>query len=187
VPGGLVGYVTGQTVRVCLEVAFSTALVLLPALLLVPGLTDHAGAGGAVAAVGFLALGLLALVPAGFAIGSVFKNPRSVGGWGMLVVAGLVYLSGIFVPMSVLPGWAQAIGQVLPSTWLGAGLRWSLLPESAGVVELGGAFQPFVAVLVLLAWAVVGLALAPRLLRRMARRESGSAVEDRRAKALSRV
>jgi ABC-2 type transport system permease protein len=36
-------------------------------------------------------------------------------------------------------------------------------------------------------WAVVGLALAPAVLRRMARRESGSAVAARRERALTRV
>jgi ABC-2 type transport system permease protein len=36
-------------------------------------------------------------------------------------------------------------------------------------------------------WAVVGLVLAPFVLRRMARRESGSSVAKRREKALQRV
>jgi len=36
-------------------------------------------------------------------------------------------------------------------------------------------------------WAVLGLVLAPMVLRRMARRESGSAVDARRQKALQRV
>jgi ABC-2 type transport system permease protein len=34
-------------------------------------------------------------------------------------------------------------------------------------------------------WAVVGLALAPRVLRRMAQRESGSAVEERRQRVMA--
>jgi ABC-2 type transport system permease protein len=39
---------------------------------------------------------------------------------------------------------------------------------------------------VLGAWAIVGLLLAPPVLRRMARRESGSAVEERRHQAMQR-
>jgi ABC-2 type transport system permease protein len=40
---------------------------------------------------------------------------------------------------------------------------------------------------VLGAWAVAGLVVAPMVLRRMARRESGSSVAARREKALQRV
>jgi ABC-2 type transport system permease protein len=36
-------------------------------------------------------------------------------------------------------------------------------------------------------WALLGLIVAPIVLRRMARRESGSKVAERRAKALQRV
>jgi ABC-2 type transport system permease protein len=40
---------------------------------------------------------------------------------------------------------------------------------------------------VLGAWALLGLLLAPIVLHRMARRESGSRVAERREKALQRV
>jgi ABC-2 type transport system permease protein len=36
-------------------------------------------------------------------------------------------------------------------------------------------------------WAVAGLVLAPMVLRRMARRESGSSVQARREKAMQQV
>jgi len=42
-------------------------------------------------------------------------------------------------------------------------------------------------VAVLGAWAVIGLIVAPIVLRRMARHESGSAVERRRQKAVQRA
>ena len=87
VPYGTVGYVAGQLVRVCIEIAFSMVIVLVPAAFFVPGLMSD-GLGAALGAVGYLLLGLLAVLPLGFIIGSIFKNPRSVGGWGMLVMAG---------------------------------------------------------------------------------------------------
>jgi ABC-2 type transport system permease protein len=40
---------------------------------------------------------------------------------------------------------------------------------------------------VLAAWAVAGLLVAPALMRRMARRESGSAVAARRERALTTI
>lgn len=186
-PGGMLGYAVGQTVRVSLEIAFSIAVLLIPALVLLPGLTTDLGVGGLLALLGYLLLGFLATVPLGFIVGSVFNNPRSVGGWGMLIMAAVVWVSGIFVPSTALPGWAAAIGQVFPPYWMGLGLRSAALPDSAAAVEIGESWRTLMTLGVLGIWAAVGLALAPVLLRRMARRESGSAVAARREKQLQRV
>jgi ABC-2 type transport system permease protein len=186
VPYGMVGYVAGQLVRVCLEIAFSMVIVLLPAAFFVPGLMAD-GPLAALGAVGYLVLGLFAVLPLGFVVGSIFKNPRSVGGWGMLVMGGIVYISGIFVPLATLPGWVQFIGQLTPTYWLGLGLRSTLLPESAAIAEIDGSWRTLLTIVVLVGWAVIGAVLAPKMLRRMARRESGSSVAARREKALQRV
>ena len=186
VPYGVVGYVAGQLVRVCLEIAFSMVIVLVPAAFFVPNLMSD-GPLAALGAVGYLILGLLAVLPLGFIVGSVFKNPRSVGGWGMLVMGAVVWVSGIFVPLATMAWWVQVLGQLTPTYWLGLGLRSTLLPESAVVVEIDGSWRTLLTISVLVLWAIVGLLLAPVLLRRMARRESGSSVAARREKALQRV
>ena len=186
VPYGTVGYVAGQLVRVCIEIAFSMLIVLLPAAFFVPNLMSD-GFLAALGAVGYLVLGLLAVLPLGFIIGSIFKNPRSVGGWGMLVITGIVFVSGIFTPLATMATWVQILGQLTPTYWLGLGLRSTLLPEAAVAVEIDGSWRTWLTIAVLAAWAVVGLLLAPRLLRRMARRESGSGVAARREKAMQRV
>ncbi|MEU8246702.1 hypothetical protein [Nonomuraea sp. NPDC048916] len=54
-------------------------------------------------------------------------------------------------------------------------------------VEIGAAWRHLEAVGVLGAWAVPGLFVAPIVLRRMARGESGSSVAERREKALRRI
>lgn len=186
-PGGMIGYATGQVTRVSLEIAFSIAILLIPALLLIPGLTGDLGVGGLLGLLGYLLLGFLATVPLGFVVGSIFNNPRSVGGWGMLIMAAVVYVSGIFVPSSVLPGWVAVIGQLFPPYWMGLGLRSAALPDSAAAVEIGESWRTLMTLGVLGLWAAIGLTLAPMLLRRMARRESGSAVAARREKQLQRV
>jgi len=186
VPYGTVGYVAGQLVRVCIEIAFSMLIVLVPAAFFVPNLMSD-GFLAALGAVGYLVLGLLAVLPLGFIIGSIFKNPRSVGGWGMLVITGIVFVSGIFTPLATMATWVQILGQLTPTYWLGLGLRSTLLPEAAVAVEIDGSWRTWLTIAVLAAWAVVGLLLAPRLLRRMARRESGSGVAARREKAMQRV
>ena len=38
----------------------------------------------------------LPVLPLGFVIGSVFKSPRMVGGWGMLVMGAIIWVSGGF-------------------------------------------------------------------------------------------
>jgi ABC-2 type transport system permease protein len=54
-------------------------------------------------------------------------------------------------------------------------------------VELGDSWRHPETVGVLAVWAVGGLLVAPVVLRRMARRESGSRVAERRERALRRV
>jgi ABC-2 type transport system permease protein len=71
--------------------------------------------------------------------------------------------------------------------WLSLGMRSALLPDAAGSVELGGSWRHLETFGVLGAWAVLGLIVAPIVLRRMARRESGSRVAERREQLLQRT
>jgi ABC-2 type transport system permease protein len=179
VPHGIRGYMTGLTVRSVL------LIVLVPATFLVEALWGR----GAISllAVPIVLLGLLALMPLGFIIGSVFRNPRAVGGWGFTILMFLAVGSGLFFPLMVLPGWLQVVVMILPIYWLGHALRAVLLPEGMVVLEVGESWQLLAAVGVLGVWAILGLVLAPALLRRSSRRESGSAVERRRQAALQRA
>ncbi|WP_241684498.1 hypothetical protein [Actinomadura sp. J1-007] len=86
-----------------------------------------------------------------------------------------------------MPGWLQGLAQVFPVYWLGLGMRSALLPGDAAAVEIGDSWRHLETAGVLTAWAVAGLLAAPFLLRRMARRESGSSVAERREKALQRL
>ena len=175
VPYGIVGYVAGQTVRVTLEIAFSMLLILVPALFIVPGLLSE-GLGGVLGAVGYIALG---------------PDRRAA--------ARLRHRLGLPQPaLRRRLGHARArrrrldVRNLLPAGVdgdLGAGRRAAAADLLAGsracarrccrrrrsAVEIDGSWRTLATIGVLLAWAVVGLALAPVLLRRMARRESGSA------------
>jgi len=66
-------------------------------------------------------------------------------------------------------------------------VRSAFVPDSAASVEIGGSWRHLETVGVLGAWALVGLALAPMVLRRMARKESGANMEARRQRALQRI
>ena len=133
-----------------------------------------------------LLLGLVATQTIGAILGSLIASPRGAG-YLSLPIIGLIAISGVFAPITALPEWLQWIAQIFPIYWLGLGMRSALLPDDAVVIEIGESWRQVETAVVLGAWAVAGLILAPIVLRRMARRESGSSVAERREKALQRV
>jgi len=183
-PHGMVGYVTGQAVFQFLGVLPMIVLLLAPALVFLDVTLSLAGA---VAVAWVVLLGLLAVLPIGLAAGALVPSVRKAGTWGMLPVGALSAISGIFFPLQALWGWVQVVAQVFPMYWMGLGLRSAFLPESAAALELTGSWRTTETVLVLGAWAVVGLVLAPVVLRRMASKQSGSAVEAARHNAMQVV
>lgn len=185
VPDGMVGYLVGKIVLVSGMSLVSLAIVLVPGLFLFDGLAIGS-VGSWLTLVWVLVLGLVATLPLGAIVGSLFSNPRNMG-LVMLPVMGLVALSGIFYPLTQYPQWLQWIAQVFPIYWLGLGMRSALLPDGMATVEIGESWRHLETLGVLGVWAVVGLVVAPIVLRRMARRESGSSVAARREKAMQRV
>jgi ABC-2 type transport system permease protein len=185
-PQGMLGYLIGRITVLTLQALGSMVILLVAGLFLVPELAQ-AGPGGMLLVLVITLVGLLATLPLGAVIGSLFNNPQASTGLSMLVVGGLVSISGIFYPISALAGWLQAVAQAFPLYWLGLGMRAALLPGSMAAAEIGGSWRPVEMVLVLGAWVAAGLLIAPPILRRMARRESGSLMEARRHRALQRV
>jgi ABC-2 type transport system permease protein len=174
-PHGMPGYVTGQVVLQSLNLVPTLLVVLVPCALLFDGAVPG-DAGGWLTLGWVLVLGLLATLPLGMVLGSVVPDAQKVGLWGLLPIFGLTAISGVFFPVQVLWGWVQTVAQVFPVYWLGLGLRSAFLPDSAAALEVGGTWRPGPVVAVLGAWAVAGLLVAPVVLRRMARRQSGSQV-----------
>ena len=185
-PHGMQGYVTGQLVVHSLGVVPLLLVVLLPGFLLFDGLMSR-GAAGWLTLLWVLVLGLLATLPLGIILGSVVPSVQKVGTWGMLPVVLITAISGIFFPVQMLWGWAQAVAQVFPVYWIGLGMRSAFLPPEAAAAELGGSWRTGLVAVVLLAWAVGGVLAAPAVLRRMARRTSGSQVQEAREQALQWV
>jgi ABC-2 type transport system permease protein len=184
-PNGMVGYLVGKVIMVSGSVLFGIASTLIVGSFLVQGLViGRATAWLTLAWV--LALGLVATLPMGAVLGSLFPSARSAG-LITLFTGGIAAVSGIFYPITHLPHWMQWVGQAFPLYWLGLGMRSALLPASLAHVEIGHSWRHLATFGVLGAWAVVGVLAAPVLLRRMARRESGSAVAARREKAMLRV
>ncbi|WP_433563745.1 ABC transporter permease [Nocardia sp. CA-151230] len=184
-PNGMLGYLIGKIVAVSGVTVVQVALILGFGLLTIGGVSlDSVGAWATL--IGILVLGLLACLPLGAIVGSAFDSPRSIG-FISFPIMGLVAISGIFYPLTGLPGWLQAIAQAFPIYWMGLGMRSAMLPDGAAMVELTHSWRHPETVAVLGAWAVAGILLAPIVLRRMARRESGAAVAARRERAMARA
>jgi ABC-2 type transport system permease protein len=185
VPHGMQGYVFGRIISVAGGLIFQLAVFLVPALLLISGLAVG-NLGSWLTLIWVLALGLVATLPIGAVLGSLFGSARSQGLLTLPVML-VIGISGIFYPITALPEWIQWIAQIFPIYWLGLGMRSALLPDGAAAIEIGESWRHLETVAVLGVWAAVGLILAPIVLRRMARKESGSSVAERREKALRRV
>ena len=182
-PNGMSAYVIGKITLTAATVLVGLVLTMVIGLLTFPGLDVTAA--GWFTLVWVTALGLLATIPLGILLGSLLPDPRFVGVI-VLPFAGLAAISGIFYPITHLPGWLQGIGQVFPIYWLGLGMRAALLPGYLRSVELDGSWRLGYVLLALSGWAAVGLLAAPPVLRRMAQRESGSTVMARRERAMLR-
>jgi ABC-2 type transport system permease protein len=175
-PNGMTGYLIGKIVLVAGVMVITCVVTLAQGALMVDGLRFDVDTW--VTLLWLTPLIMLALLPAGAVLGSFFQSARGAAIL-MLPVIALTAISGVFYAHSVLPGWVQGVSKVFPMYWMGSGLRSAFLP--------GEPEQRLAVAAVLGLWAVIGLALAPRILRRMARRESGSLVAARRERAMARV
>ncbi|GEL96717.1 ABC transporter permease [Cellulomonas terrae] len=183
-PGGITGYLVGKVVTVSGTVVLYVAVVVAGGALLVDGVDLRTV--DWLTFTWVLVLGLVATQALGLVLGALVRSPRSAG-YVALPVVGLIAISGVFVPVTALAAGWQAVAQAFPVYWLGLGVRAAFLPDAAAVAEVGGSWRPWATAAVLGAWALVGVVLAPVVLRRMTRKESGSSVAARRERALQRV
>ncbi len=185
IPNGMFGYLIGKIVAIAAMSVVSLLLLLIPGLLLFDGVAMNSVSAW-FTLTWVLLVGLVATMPLGAIFGSLLKSPRNLG-LIMLPFMALIATSGIFYPISSLPGWVQGLAQVFPLYWLGLGMRSAMLPGELAIVEIGQSWRHLETLGVLSAWAVAALIVAPIVLRRMARRESGSSMAARREKAMQRV
>lgn len=184
IPQGILSYVISRIVYLLNTTIINIVALLVPCLFIIDGISTI-GLGGAVTIIWLFALGLLATAPFGAIIGSLVKSSSSGFGLTFLPLAGLVAISGIFYPITALAGWLQGLAQAFPVYWLGHGFRSVFAPQTA-VAELQGSWELGITALVLLAWAIVGFACAPRVLKRMAQRESGSTMQANKEQVMQR-
>jgi len=184
-PNGMLGYVVGKIVMFALSTLLKFVVILVAGIMLVSDVILDARACLLLTLI-FVA-GMIATVPIGVALGSVMKS--SLQALLVPLTCALLVIasgSGIFFPITVLPTWLQSFVQAFPVYWVGLGARSAMLPAKIVAAEIGGPWRTVEMFAVLGVWAAIGLVLAPVLLRRMARRQSGSAVAEVRARIKSK-
>ena len=182
-PNGMVGYVVGKVVMFATTTLVSVVLLVIPALT-VAGELQLGPRTWLLLALVFV-VGMVSTVPISVVLGSLMKSAAQTA---LLFVASMLLIvpSGIFYPITAMPIWLQYVGQAFPFYWLGLGARSAMLPEAMAVVEIGGTWRTFEMFVALGIWAVIGMALAPSVLRRMARCQSGAALAAARERIMSK-
>lgn len=184
VPHGMTGHLLAKLVVTPVDALVPVLPAVVGASLLLPGLLPGDVASWLLLGLVFL-LSVAAMMPWGAILGSAFRSMMGLA-WAMLAIYALAAVSGVFYPVTALPTWLQWLAQATPLYWIGLAVRAVVLPDAAAAVEIGGEWRTGLTLVVLLAWAVVGLLVAPVLLRRMVRRQSGSTVAAARERVLSR-
>lgn len=184
-PGGIPAYLLSKVVALT-GTALITVAVLLTSGTLLTDATLPTDISRWMTLLWVLFLGLAALVPLGAALGAVLPSSREAVALLSLPVFGLIFISGVFYPMNQMPRWLQTAGEVFPLAWMAKGVRSAFLPDSALTAETGHSWQHLQTAGALTAWLLAALLVAPSLLRRAARQQSGSRLSARREFATHR-
>ncbi|MFC3985822.1 ABC transporter permease [Streptosporangium jomthongense] len=178
-PRGIPVYVTGRAVSVLCQILTQATLMLLAGVL-VAGVRPPATPQAWLTFGWALVLGALSVVPVGAALGAMLSNPKSAALVLGLPSMLLMLISGVMLPLRMLPEVVGRVAQAFPLYWQGHALRAAFLPPGAAAAELGGAWQLGTAATVMGLWAIAGMVLAPWLLRKVTRGASGTRQAERR-------
>jgi len=134
------------TMIVGMIVLFITAALVL----------DVGVAGSWAGLIGVIFLGMVTMLSLGGAIGSVARSPGSSMAISWIFYLPMMYLSDMWVPIAVLPGWLQTVAKALPLTPLNTLLR---------DIFFGRPLVDPWRIAVLAGWAAVGILITRRFFR----------------------
>lgn len=104
-------------------------------------------------------LGTVCFSLLGIAISSLPRSARSATAVVMMPLTVLQFISGVYVPATLVPPWLRDVASFFPLKWVCQALRSVFLPPQAVVLEPAGSWEHGRTVLVLLAWIVAGAVL----------------------------
>lgn len=138
------------TTRLIMALAQTVSIVFIGYVLF-----DVAIVGGWGQVIGLVLLGAATFVSIGYMLVSFARTEESGQGILQLVQFPMMFLSGIFFPVNVMPGFLQPIVKAIPLTYLGDALR-QVMTGAAPLYSLN------TDIIIMLAWLVVSVAAAVR-------------------------
>ena len=147
-------FVVAQILRVC-TISALLVTVLLAIGVLAFGVRIDVPSLARVAL--YSALGTATMAALGVALTTVTRNADAVSTLAPFTAVMLSFISGVFLPLEVLPDWLATVGSVFPLQHLASGLQRALTLEDSGL-------DP-VHLLALAGWGAIGLIAAVRRLR----------------------
>jgi ABC-2 type transport system permease protein len=103
-------------------------------------------------------IGALSFLALGFLVASLTKNARSAGMASQAIALPMMFLSGIFFPLMIMPTALKVIAQCLPLYYLGDALRQVMI-DSASLLDV------WVDILVLVAMGIIAFLASVRFFR----------------------
>jgi ABC-2 type transport system permease protein len=116
-------------------------------------------------------LGTVACTLLGIAASSVPRSARNATAVITLPFVVLQFISGVYVPFTLVPNWLRDVGAIFPLKWICQGLRSVFLPARAAALEQAGSWEHGRTALVLAAWIAAGLVLCLMTFRWQRRRD----------------
>jgi len=127
--------VLGKAAGACVRALVQAVLLL--AVLAVAGIGVRWTLGGVLGTLAMLVLGTAAFACMSMLLAAVIKERERFMGVGQLIMMPLFFASSALYPLSIMPGWLQAIARVNPLTYEVQGLRQMLIGVGgAGVLWL---------------------------------------------------
>lgn len=145
-------YLTAEIVRTIVVVICTVCVLVLVAVIFYRvRLSGHALLGIAV----YTVIGTAAMSSLGLAVSRICPTTDAASVFGPFVVVILAFISGVFVPVALMPAWLVDVGKVFPLEHLATGLRRAFTVSSSTGLTVGD-----IGVLVL--WGLAGMLVAVR-------------------------
>lgn len=138
-----------------LVVSVAQAAILIVAGLVIANLTIN---GNLLYVFVMVTLGSLAFLSLGFVVAAFARNQETADSLANAFTFPMLFLGGVFFPVDSAPDWLQPIMRLIPLRYLADGLRNLMIHDASLAHE-------WLNVVVMLATAVVGFALALRFFR----------------------
>lgn len=144
-----------STALVYIVLGFVSVFLLIVAAMLV---YDFDMVGDWISFILFTAIGTVSLFGFGLIIGGWAKNDKQAAPIAQLVAFPMMFLSGVFFPVFLMPEWLQNISKFIPLTPVNEGLRL-ITSEGFTIFDLGSEIA------FLVGWGILTYAIAFRVFR----------------------